>query len=425
EATTNGGGMYNWDQSSPVLTDVVVSNNTANTNGGGIVNNKNSSPVLTNITLNGNTANTNGGGMYNSGSSPVLTNVTLNGNTASDGGGMHNTSSSPVLTNVTLSGNTADVVGGGMSNFGSSSPKVYNSIIWGNTKVGGATINNIFNDNSTPEFYHSLVQGGGSSTSWNSSFGNDGGDNIDSNPLFTDVANGDYSLANGSPAIDKGNNGDYTDKGNGDLANDLDLAGNLRVYDYDNGGIIDMGAYEYQGGTLPVHLGRFNARVENSGVKLEWNTLSEYNNQSFIIYRSADGVNYSPITWEPGKGNGPHVYVVFDNQPLNGINYYRLVQTDHDGKQTILGERSLTFEIPDSMIRLYPNPFRDAFTIDFETDAFKQLLVLDVTGKVLQQLAIASLESSKTVSMAGYPSGTYLVVLKGITNVVTRKVVKE
>ncbi|MFD1631006.1 hypothetical protein ACFSAH_14080, partial [Pseudopedobacter beijingensis] len=35
EATTNGGGMYNWDQSSPVLTDVVVSNNTANTNGGG------------------------------------------------------------------------------------------------------------------------------------------------------------------------------------------------------------------------------------------------------------------------------------------------------------------------------------------------------------------------------------------------------
>ncbi|MFD1629756.1 choice-of-anchor Q domain-containing protein, partial [Pseudopedobacter beijingensis] len=177
EATTNGGGMYNWDQSSPVLTDVVVSNNTANTNGGG---------------------------MYNSGSSPVLTNVTLNGNTASYGGGMYNSGSSPVLTNVTLSGNTA-VVGGGMSNF-------------------------------VPEFYHSLVQGGGSSTSWNSSFGNDGGDNIDSNPLFTDVANGDYSLANGSPAIDKGDN----DR----VAVNKDLAGNSRIRNNQ----VDMGAYEYQSG---------------------------------------------------------------------------------------------------------------------------------------------------------------------------------
>src|SRR5690625_6760359 len=71
---------------------------------------------------------------------------------------------------------------------------------------------------------------------------------------FTDAANGDYTLASNSPAIDAGDNTYYTDadKGNGDLENDLDLAGNPRVYDLTNGGIIDMGAYEYQGNPVPV-----------------------------------------------------------------------------------------------------------------------------------------------------------------------------
>ena len=63
-----------------------------------------------------------GGGVYNTSSSPTLTNVTLSGNTASFGGGMYNISSSPKLTNVTLSGNSATVDGGGVYNTNSSSP---------------------------------------------------------------------------------------------------------------------------------------------------------------------------------------------------------------------------------------------------------------------------------------------------------------
>ena len=56
--------------------------------------------------------------MYNDTSSPTLTNVTFSGNSAtSDGGGMYNyASSSPTLTNVTFSGNSATDYGGGMYN---------------------------------------------------------------------------------------------------------------------------------------------------------------------------------------------------------------------------------------------------------------------------------------------------------------------
>src|SRR5699024_6421925 len=100
------------------------------------------------------------------------------------GGGIFNSSSSPVLTNVTLSGNTAHNRGGGMYNF-FSSPKIHNSIIWGNTAADGT---NIYNDgsDSKPEFFNSLIQGSGGSTGWDITFGTDGGNNIDSDPLFTD-----------------------------------------------------------------------------------------------------------------------------------------------------------------------------------------------------------------------------------------------
>src|SRR5699024_8031181 len=142
---------------------------------------------------------------------------------------------------VTLSGNTAHNRGGGMYNF-FSSPKIHNSIIWGNTAADGT---NIYNDgsDSKPEFFNSLIQGSGGSTGWDITFGTDGGNNIDSDPVFTDPASGDYSLQPSSPAIDAGSNSDYT----GLDEDTKDLAGNPRVYDVAGGGIIDMGAYEFQG----------------------------------------------------------------------------------------------------------------------------------------------------------------------------------
>src|SRR5699024_3307233 len=117
-------------------------------------------------------------------------------------------------------------------------------LIWGNTAAVGT---NIYNTNSTSEYYHSLIGGsGGSGDDWNSDFGTDRGSNIDADPLFADPFGGDYALQVCSPAIDAGSNSYYVD-----LDEDTkDLAGNPRVYDFGEG-TIDMGAYEFQG--VPVN----------------------------------------------------------------------------------------------------------------------------------------------------------------------------
>src|SRR5699024_2186764 len=135
---------------------------------------------------------------------------------------------------------------GGMYNY-ISSPKIYNSIVWGNTAAVGMNIYNFDITLDPPQFSHSLIEGsGGSGDDWNTDFGTDEEGNIDADPLFTDAANGDYSLQACSPAIDAGSNSHYVD-----LDEDTkDLAGNPRVYDFGEG-TIDMGAYECQG--VPVN----------------------------------------------------------------------------------------------------------------------------------------------------------------------------
>ena len=243
-ANNVGGGIYNGSLSSPVLTNVAISGNLAVVNGGGVANSA-SSPKLTNVIIRNNSVSNNGAGMFNiDSSSPILTNVAIIGNKAVSGGGaIYNANtSSPVLTNVTLSGNSA-FVGGALYNTNASSPKLYNSIVYGNSSGVG-------NSSSTPVFYNSIIQGSGGSTSWLSTVGTNGGNNLDVDPVFVSApshttapfASGDYNLQGASPAIDAGNNSYFTAL----AATTTDLLGRTRVYDYANNGMIDMGAYEYQ-----------------------------------------------------------------------------------------------------------------------------------------------------------------------------------
>ncbi|MGJ1265264.1 MBG domain-containing protein, partial [Sphingobacterium spiritivorum] len=149
---SRGGGMYNYS-SSPTLSNVTLSNNTA-TLGGGMYN-YNSSPALSNVILSNNTATYYGGGMYNYNSSPALSNVTLSNNTAPFGGGMLNYNSSPTLSSVTISNNTATNGAGIYNNI--SSLTISQSKFAGNTAAdaGGA----VYNLNASVKVNNSSITG--------------------------------------------------------------------------------------------------------------------------------------------------------------------------------------------------------------------------------------------------------------------------
>jgi predicted outer membrane repeat protein len=244
-----GGGMLNY-YSHPTLYQVHFTRNGdffANTpdTGGGMYN-ASSNPMLINVTFRGNYAKFEGGGMCNTSSNPTLINVLFSGNaTGQRGGGMYNSNSNPNLINVTFSNNYAWGYGGAMFNRNSSNPSLTNCILWHNLAyMNSPTTDEMYNDNAVPSISYSILKGSGGSSSWNSYFGTDEGDNLDVNPLFLSMptgfsnsgsTSGDYRLQEGSPAIDAGSNVVVT------VTTDLD--GNPRI----DSNIVDLGAYEYQG----------------------------------------------------------------------------------------------------------------------------------------------------------------------------------
>ena len=238
-----GGAMAN-NSSNPSLTDVTFSGNFANSSGGAISNSSGSNSIMTNSNFIDNQANGNGGGIYNSSSSPVLINAIISGNQANRGGGVYNISSSPILVNVNLSGNQATENGGGFHNITNSNPSLTNVIIWGNNANGSdmSTSASIFNNNASAQVTYSLIaNSGGSGNSWNTLLGNDLGNNIDTDPLFTDSESGDYRLTGMSPAINAGTNTPFETGGDAEGIT-TDLAGNDRIF----GDTVDLGAYEFQ-----------------------------------------------------------------------------------------------------------------------------------------------------------------------------------
>ncbi len=84
---------------------------------------------------------------------------------------------------------------------------------------------------------------------------------------------------------------------------------------------------------LPVEFISFDGKQKDNGVQLNWKTASEINNDYFTIERSIDGITYEALENIAGVGNSNIVlsYDYFDAQPLNGINYYRIKQTDYNG----------------------------------------------------------------------------------------------
>ncbi len=132
---------------------------------------------------------------------------------------------------------------------------------------------------------------------------------------------------------------------------------------------------------LPVSLVDFTLALnKNNTVSLKWQTASEKDNDYFTIERSGDGKNFMPIDRVDGAGNSNVMrsYTYKDEQPLAGISYYRLKQTDFNGDSETF--KVLSVKIADvkydKPIKVYPNPFKNYFTLQFETDEDKEVSIM-------------------------------------------------
>jgi uncharacterized protein (TIGR02145 family) len=170
-----------------------------------------------------------GGGIFIYYSSPTLSYLHIVDNSSIRGGGIYCKSATPSISFCLLAGNDAESTGGALNfqdcsgveldrltiannnaQFGgalmitSSSVTIENSILWGNQNME-LYFNNYYDPNYL-EVNYCDAEGGQTALQQYANNGTFvwGTGNLNANPLFTNAASGDYSLAYGSPCIDTG-----------------------------------------------------------------------------------------------------------------------------------------------------------------------------------------------------------------------------
>lgn len=171
--------------------------------------------------------------------------------------------------------------------------------------------------------------------------------------------------------------------------------------------------------TLPVELINFEADKVDGAVKLTWSTATEVNNEYFTIERSKDGKHFAEIEKITGAGNSSfsNTYSAHDNDPFEGVSYYRLSQTDFDGKKVTFPSIAIrNVKGNNNEVLLFKNPF--VSSIAFSTKHIRtgelQISLYSADGRaVLEEKRIANENSVYTVeNLEQLKNGFYLLQIK-------------
>ncbi len=173
---------------------------------------------------------------------------------------------------------------------------------------------------------------------------------------------------------------------------------------------------------LPVDLLSFSVSQKESSAQLTWVTASELNNDYFTIERSVNGISYEEVAIIKGGGTSSLIqnYACLDSYPLEGLSYYRLIQTDFDGMITVFNQVAFNAEIT-SRLLIYPNPASKEIRISGVTIS-KGLELMNIQGQVLYSQSNFNInDDSIVLDISGLKPGLYL--LRNGENVV--KFIKE
>lgn len=168
---------------------------------------------------------------------------------------------------------------------------------------------------------------------------------------------------------------------------------------------------------LPISLEYFDVKLRGDKVAIEWRTATETNNDFFTVMKSYDASTFEILGTVNGAGTSTikHNYKFYDEDPQNGLNYYKVKQTDFDGVSTFTPTKSIKFKKKNVYMQVYPVPGKvENITIKLWSEKSETVTVLisDLLGRVYTsgQIEISTDRLELPLSnFAEFVSGKYIV----------------
>jgi len=198
-----------------------------------------------------------------------------------------------------------------------------------------------------------------------------------------------------------------------------------------NAGMGDLPGPVTLGSGLPISLLTFQAKPEGKKVELYWATATEINNDHFTIERSAEILDFVPVVQIPGAGNSDRTlyYETTDYSPMEGLSYYRLKQTDFDGKFTYSNAVAVYFSDKDrfDIVSVSADQYKN-FTLLFQdkTNENCHLAILNLLGTKVFEMDIRAERGTnkEMITLPELAQGMYFVTLSNPYASLSRKFYK-
>ena len=160
---------------------------------------------------------------------------------------------------------------------------------------------------------------------------------------------------------------------------------------------------------LVIVLGNISAIAEGARNRIDWNTLSEDDGDKIVVEKSLNGRDFVTIAMLPARARAS-AYTVYDEQPTEGRNYYRLKIIDRNGSYKysnvvsvyVLSQKAFVLE-------LYPNPVRDVATLNIHgaISGRGTVTIMNMMGSVVKTMTLN--RNQVSIDLSDQPAGTYLV----------------
>lgn len=159
---------------------------------------------------------------------------------------------------------------------------------------------------------------------------------------------------------------------------------------------------------LPVEMISFDAVCRNQKVELSWIVATQSGNAYFSIERTVDGSIYETIGIIKGAGTTSERknYSYIDDRPLSGLSYYRLKQTDLDGRETTFRNLKISCEGSNEGIKVYPNPNNGTFILE-GASLYSDITVYNRMGALVFEKK--NVLAKEEIRIADLPEGVYFV----------------
>lgn len=173
--------------------------------------------------------------------------------------------------------------------------------------------------------------------------------------------------------------------------------------------------------TLPARLINFTAKLDGKRIKLEWSTQSENNLDFFSIDKAGADQDYLFLDRKNASATNTNTrtdYFIWDNDPVNGINHYKLTQVDRSGKYwSPSATTSATIEeliVTNTVV--FPNPTQSDINFSLANFSGKSIKTKLVTihGQIVHEEEFNTSTGEKKFKLnlkQHLPKGNYILAL--------------